>query len=95
VTPAIGAAFIASSSTTVPGSGAVEAPSSSGIMSYELIGDPNQTIAPVGLVAIPGIGAQMIFQCLNTSSAITAPANGTVISIDLLLSNSSVMIAGE
>lgn len=95
ITPAVGAAFIASSSTAVPGGATVMASLTSGIFSYQGIGDANQTIAPVGLVAIPGIGAQLILQCLNASGALTAPAAGTVISIDMLFSNSSVTVAGE
>lgn len=94
VAPAVGAAFIASSSTSVPGSGTVSAIGVSGIDHVEAVGDGNQTIAPVGLVAYPGIGAQFIAQCLNEGS-LTQPNQNTVISLSYLLSNSSVMIAGE
>lgn len=91
--PAVGAAFIATATGTIGGSASVEvvATAGSGITSIETVGDPNQTIAPIGT---PGAGAQIIAQCF-ASGIQTAPANGTVISLSFLLSNSSVQVAGE
>ena len=76
VVPAVGASFIAIATGAIGGTGAVEVPSSSGIMSIELVGDPNQSSAP------SSGGAIVISQCLNASSALTAPADGTVIGLN-------------
>lgn len=95
VTPAVGAAFIATASATIGGSAAVEvaAASGSGICSIETLGDPNATIAPNQL--LQQTGAQIILQCRDYAGAIAAPADGSVISIAMLLSNSSVQVQGE
>lgn len=93
VTPAPGVAFVATASTTVPGGGSVQAPTASGIGHIETVGDPNTSIAPNPLAG-QGYGASFLLQCIVGSTA-TAPTNGTVISLAFLLSNSSVLIAGE
>ena len=86
-----GISFIAKATGSGSGSGQVQAPSNSGITNIETVGDANQSIAPVGT---PGVGAQIIVQCLK-NAVLTQPANGTVISLAFLLSNSSVLIQGE
>lgn len=88
ISPAVGAAFIASASTTVPGSGTVQASGVAGIDHIEVIGDPNQTIAPVGLVVTPGTGMILLLQCISAGS-VAAPNNNTVIGLNIYLSNSS------
>jgi len=93
--PNIGASFIATS--TGSGSSSVTrvaptAASGSGIMSIETVGDSNQAIDPL---PASHFGARVILQCRNNSGAIAAPADGSVISLSFLLSNSSVQIAGE
>lgn len=95
LTPSVGMSFIAKAT----GSGAVsttrvEASVASGIARIETVGDPNQSLAPNGLLA-QGFGAQLIFQCYNSSGAAVAPADGTVISLMMLMSNSSVVLQGE
>lgn len=100
ITPAVGVSFVAiatgagTSSTTYV---APTAAAGSNIFSLEIVGDPNTTIAPNRLTQ--STGSQIILQCRNDSSsdapAIATPADGTVISLALLLSNSSVVIAGE
>lgn len=96
VTPAIGAAFIASASQAIGGSAAVEiaAATGSGIASIETLGDPNATIAPDPSVS-QGFGAQFILQCRDYAGAIAAPADGSVISLQFYLSDSSVQVMGE
>lgn len=96
VTPAVGVAFIAASTTTKPGSGVVmiTAAAGAGICSIETVGDPNLSIAP-DLSRSQGYGAQIILQCRDYAGAIAAPANGTVISLQFLLSNSSITVQGE
>lgn len=95
IAPAIGVAFIATAASGA-GTGAVEATAAagSGIASIETVGDPNLSIAP-DPAAAQGFGAQLILQCRDYAGAIAAPADGTVISLSFLLSNSSVQIAGE
>lgn len=102
VTPAVGVAFIAkvvgvgvASVTRV----APTAAAGSGMLQIEGVGDANLAMAPAP-GAGQGFGAQLIMQCRNASgasaaSAIAAPADGTVISLKFMLSNSSVLIAGE
>lgn len=96
ITPAVGVAFVPTASATIGGSAAVEiaAAAGSGIASIETLGDPNTTIAP-NPMANQGFGAQIILQCRNYSGAIAAPADGSVISISMYLSNSSVIVQGE
>jgi hypothetical protein len=96
ITPAIGVAFTPTASATIGGSAAVEiaAAAGTGIMSIETLGDPNTTLSP-NPSANQGFGGQMILQVRNSSGAIAAPANGSVISLVFELSNSSVLVAGE
>lgn len=102
VTPAVGVAFIASSDggsvNTSTSRVAPTAAAGSGIFSIESVGDGNLSIAPLPS-ASQGFGAQFILQCRNDSSAdapaIAAPADGSVISLSFLLSNSSVLVQGE
>jgi len=93
ITPAVGAAFIPNSTATI-GGGATAAQVSAtgaGIDHIEIVGDPNQTLAPS---QTPNLGAQLIFNCFH-GTTITQPADGTVISLTFDLSNSSVLIQGE
>ena len=92
-TPAIGTAFIPTASATIGGSAAVEAAATAGtnITNIETVGNPNETIAPSGT---PGSGAMIILQCMK-NAAKTQPADGSVISLAMYLSNSSVMVQGE
>ncbi len=95
VLPAVGVSFIAAA-TSALGTGAVEitAAAGSGICSIETVGDPNLSIAPDPTKS-QGFGAQLILQCRDYAGALAAPANGSVISISMYLSNSSVQVAGE
>lgn len=102
VTPAVGAAFVASATGTIGGSAAVQAPSVSAIMSIEGIGDPNVTLQNSNVYA--NGGGTLLLQCLaptiSTGAYVapmipTAPANGSVISLSLYMSNSSVSVAGQ
>jgi hypothetical protein len=92
MTPAVGAAFIATATGTIGGSATVElvATTGSNITDIETVGDPNQTISSTAYQQ----GAQVILQCYK-NGAIAAPVDGTVISLAFYLSNSSVQVAGE
>jgi hypothetical protein len=96
ITPAVGVPFVPTASGAIGGSAAVEIAASAGtsIMSIETLGDPNTVIAPNPSVG-QGYGAYLILQCRNVSSAIAAPADGSVISLAFYLSNSSVQVQGE
>ena len=100
VTPAVGAAFIAAATGHGTASVTRVAPTAaagSNIFSIETVGDSNMAISPS--ISAQGFGAQIILQCRNDSSSdapqIATPADGTVISLSFLLSNSSIQIAGE
>lgn len=91
LTPTVGLAFVPTVSASIGGSATVEvaAASGTGIMSIETLGDSNQAISPNPTLS-QGFGAQQILQCRNVSGSIAAPANGSVISLQFLLSDSSV-----
>lgn len=96
VTAAVGVSFIAAATGAGTGSGAVEVPKAtgSGISHIEAVGDPNTTLAPL-VPGIGAVGAWIFSQCLGatasgtTTLVATAPANGTVISLQFVLSNST------
>lgn len=88
ITPALGAAFIATATGTIGGSATVAPPTTSNITDIETVGDINQTIAPTGT---PGLGAVIILQCLK-NAALTAPADGTVIALEFKMDDSSVTV---
>lgn len=81
VLPTVGTAFIATAtgySTGGGSTGLVQAPSVSGITSIELIGDANQSLAPIPMGGSPNTGGMILIQLLNGSTP-TAPTNGTVV----------------
>lgn len=97
ITPAVGVSFIA---LTNGGAGDVltsrvqaTAAAGSGVASIELV-SPSLTLAPNRLLQ-PATGAQLIVQCRDYAGALVAPAAGSTISLKFLLSNSSILIAGE
>lgn len=100
VTPAIGVAFIAKATGAGTGTTARVAPTAaagSGVFEIETVGDGNQACAPS--IVAQGFGAQIILQCRKDSasdaSVIAAPADGSVISLQFLMSDSSILIQGE
>lgn len=95
--PAVGLSFIAKATGVASGgSSAVEiaASAGSGVASIETLGDPNLSIAPNALLN-QGFGAQFILQCRDYAGALVAPADGSVISLALYLSDSSITVQGE
>lgn len=98
VIPAVGVSFVAAS----VGAGAntstsrVMTPSAagSGISTVEIVGTPNTSVNP-DPTANQGFGAQLILQTRDYSGAVTAPADGSVMFLELLLSDSSILIGGE
>lgn len=92
MTPSVGAAFVATATATIGGSAAVETVTSSGVDSIEVMGDPNQTLQNSNLYL--NCGAIIMQQCL-LGGVLTAPAAGTVVGLNLYLSNSSVQVNGQ
>lgn len=74
------------------GTGAAKALGTSGIFAVEVVGNPQTMLAPQGAANQGGI---ITIKCLNASGAATDPAEGTVLFLDLYLSNSSVTVQGE
>lgn len=77
--PGIG--FIAKAVGHGSSTGLAIAPGVSGIASLEVIGNPNTTIAPAPYHGSPNVGGWILVQMLNGSGAPTAPANGSVCSM--------------
>ena len=104
VVPSVGISFIATASAAIGGGATVAPPASSLITNIQFIGDSSQDSAsmayktPANPLTNPQQsinGGYQILQCLNGSNAQTAPANGTVIALQFLLSNSSVVVKGQ
>lgn len=98
VTPAVGVAFIAASNggagNTLTSRVQTSAAAGTGVASIEIVGNPNVSVAP-DPTANQGYGAQIILQCRDYAGALVAPAAGSVIALDMYLSNSSILIQGE
>lgn len=99
--PAVGLAFIATSTASIGGSATVSLvlPAGSGITNIELVQQPSLTVSqrvvlspqqPIG----QSVGGYVIARCMKNST-LTQPNDGTVIDLSLLLSNSSVTVKGE
>lgn len=97
ITPAVGVNFIAAS----VGAGAnsstslvmASATNGSGIANIEIVSDPAVNLYPSQLAQ--SYGPQLILQCYDYAGAKAAPANGSVINLAFLFSNSSVTVQGE
>lgn len=91
-TPAIGMAFIGSSTTgSGSGSGQVQIAKSTGtgITNIEQVGLPSSSLSSTVYSSAP----YAVFQCMK-NSAKTQPADGTVISMRFLLTDSSILNQG-
>lgn len=101
ITPAVGVSFIAlsdgGSTNTSTSRVAPAAAAGSGIFSIETLGQAHLILPST--IATNGFGSQIILQCRNDSAAdapaIAAPADGTIIKLRFLLSNSSVTVGGN
>lgn len=91
-TPAVGQSFVATATQAIGGTGSVKVQTVSGIMSIELIGDPNASISNTNIATFQG--AYLMAQFLNTSGVATAPTASTVIDLRLYFDRSSVTIDG-
>lgn len=102
VTPAVGVAFVATSTGSIGGTGAVQIPAanSSGLANtIEVVGNPDVSLANSNQPAYGG--GFLILRCMGaTSSSVTtriavAPAAGSLINLSIILSDSSILIQGE
>lgn len=91
LTAAVGMSFVATGVGS--GTGTAKAVSSSGIVAAEIVGNPDLTLGPV--TASGRNGGVVIFQCVDDSGAVADPAETSIISMALYLSNSSVKVQGE
>lgn len=97
ITPAVGVSFIA---LTNGGSGNTltsrvqAAATTSTVATIELAHNPNLTCNP-NPTANQGYGAYLILQCRDYAGALVAPAAGSIISLQMTMSNSSITVAGE
>ena len=97
IVPAVGVAFVATKTGAIGGSGAVKAPGVSGITAVEIVGDSNLGVS--SNIATYN-GQQIIVQFLAPSSSSvttlvpTAPLDGSVVGMSILLDRSSVTIDG-
>lgn len=92
VTPAVGVSFIAASDggTGDTLSSRVQLViASSNVASIEVVGNPNKSVNPNP--ASQSYGSQIILVCRDYAGAIVAPSAGDVISLQILMNNSSVV----
>lgn len=94
VTPALGAAFVATATGTIGGSAAVQvvAAAGSGIDSIEVMGLPNSSLS---LANSPVNGGGIILLNCFANLAVAAPATGSTITLEFYMSNSSVTVNGQ
>lgn len=84
LTPTAGQSFVAIATGAGASTGQVKAPGVSGIVSIEVIGDPNLSFSPQAQGGSPNVGGWVLVQLLaDTSSSVTtkiptAPAAGSV-----------------
>jgi len=104
VVPNVGAAFVATTtgySSRGGSTGLVKVPSVSGILSCEVVGDPNQTLSPIPVGGSPNVGGWILVQFISaTSSSVTtpiatAPAQNAVAGMSFKVESKNVIIAGE
>jgi hypothetical protein len=89
IVPAVGAAFIATSSSAGTGTGVVQVPSVSGLSSQlEVVGDINQTCNPAtggGYAIVQFIGPTISTGAYVAPFLPTAPANNTVVGMRFVM----------
>lgn len=98
VTPAVGVSFIASAAGGAGNTltSRVQAPATtSTVASVEMVGSVQVANQINPNIIAQGFGAQLIFQCRDFAGAVVAPPNGSQIMLQVLLSDSSVLVGGE
>ena len=92
VTPAVGVAFVATATAPLVGTGRVQTSNGCDVDSVELLGDPNQTLALSNSAVNGGAILQLI--CRKAGAPQALP-NGSVVRVNMYLSNSSVTVQGQ
>lgn len=100
VQAAVGVAFVATATATATGTGVVQVPNvnGSGITHVEAVGNGNLSLGPVGL---GHANPYLIIRTMGPTNSSTttpiakAPAEESVMSVAMYLSNSSVLVQGE
>jgi hypothetical protein len=104
VIPNVGASFIATTTGDSTGGGStglVVAPGVSGVLSVEVVGDPNQSIGPIPMGGSPNVGAWLLVQFISaTSSSVTTPiatqpAQNAVCGMSFIVEAGSTLIKGD
>ena len=107
VVPAVGASFVAKATGDSVGGGStglVIAPGVSGVLTAEVIGDPNQTLSPIPMGGSQNVGGWIMVQFIAPTVSVgayvspmvaTAPANGAVCGMSFMVEAGSILIAGE
>lgn len=97
ITPAVGVAFVGSVAAVIGGSAqtAIMLAAGSGITNIESAGDGNLSLSPQGPAnAVSGAGGVFYLRCMK-NAVLTAPTDGTTISLAFYLSNTRILAAGE
>jgi hypothetical protein len=76
VTPAVGVSFVATATGAGGSTGLVIAAGVSGTVVFEVIGNPNLSLAPHASGPSPRVGGWILVQMLNSSDALAAPTTG-------------------
>jgi hypothetical protein len=98
VEPSVGAAFIATAAgqaSNGTSSGTVRAVGVANIQNVQVIGDPNQSIAPIPRGGSPNVGGYILVQFLSASNAVAAPTDGDVVGLSFIVEAGSSLVAGE
>ncbi len=88
VVPAVGVSFIATAvgySTGGGSTGLVKALGVSGLLGYEILGNPSLSINPIPMSGSPNNGGWILLKLLDPAGAVGAPANTSILSMQLLL----------
>ncbi len=97
IIPSVGAGFIATATGFSAGGGStgtVQPPGATAVTELSVVGDPNQTLAPIPMGGSPNVGGLIVVQFLSSGSA-TAPSNNSVVGLNFLVEAGSILIAGE
>jgi hypothetical protein len=98
LTPSVGMSFIATTGGAIGGTGTVYLPGVSGITSFEVIGDPNQSINNSSIATNGGAYVLVQFLAATSSSTTTlvqtAPATNSVVGMQFYFDGSSVSVDG-
>lgn len=104
VVPAVGVSFVATATgdtTLGTSSGLVKVPGVSGVLTAEVIGDPNVSLSPIPMGGSPNVGGWVMVQFMAATSAgvttliPTAPAAGSVVGMSFVVEAGSIIISGE